>query len=159
MAERGSGADAAGRTRGMSAALYAYDARPPAAIAMRIASLDHLVLTVADVDATIAFYVRVLGMETVTFGAGRKALAFGSQKINLHAAGREFAPHAAAPTRGSADLCFLTSTPLENVIRELQNHGVAIEAGPVDRTGAQGPILSVYFRDPDGNLLEVSNQL
>ena len=157
MAERGSGADAAGRTRGMSAALYAYDARPPAAIAMRIASLDHLVLTVADVDATIAFYVRVLGMETVTFGAGRKALAFGSQKINLHAAGRELVPHAAAPTRGSADVCFLTDVPLDDVIAHLRACGVAIEEGPVMRTGATGPIRSVYLRDPDGNLIEVSN--
>ena len=147
----------AGATRGMSAALYAYASRPPAVPAMRLASLDHLGLTVADVDATIAFYVRTLGMQQVTFGAGRKALAFGNQKINLHAAGREFAPHAAAPTRGSADLCFLTDVPLDRVIEHLGACGVAIEEGPVMRTGATGPIRSVYLRDPDGNLIEVSN--
>jgi catechol 2,3-dioxygenase-like lactoylglutathione lyase family enzyme len=150
---------AAGATRGMSAALYAYAARPPAISAMRLATLDHLVLTVADVDATAAFYVRVLGMDAVTFGAGRRALAFGAQKINLHAAGREFEPHAAAPTRGSADLCFLTDVPLDEVIAHLRACGVAIEEGPVMRTGATGPIRSVYLRDPDGNLIEVSNRV
>lgn len=126
---------------------------------MILDALDHLVLTVRDLQATIAFYTQVLGMSHEVFGSGRHALRFGRQKINLHPAGAPIQPHAAAPSPGTADLCFLTSTPLENVIRELQNHGVAIEAGPVDRTGAQGPILSVYFRDPDGNLLEVSNQL
>lgn len=150
---------AAGATRGMSAALYAYAARPPAISAMRLATLDHLVLTVADVDATVAFYVRVLGMDEVTFGAGRRALAFGAQKINLHAAGREFEPHAAAPTRGSADLCFLTDVPLDEVIAHLRACGVAIEEGPVMRTGATGPIRSVYLLDPDGNLIEVSNRV
>ncbi len=126
---------------------------------MRIDSLDHLVLTVADVAATCAFYQRVLGMEVVTFGAGRKALAFGAQKINLHQAGREFEPKAQRPTPGSADLCFLTSLPLPQVQAHLAACGVTVTEGPVQRTGAQGPILSVYFRDPDQNLIEVSNRL
>ncbi len=126
---------------------------------MRIDSLDHLVLTVADVAASCAFYQQVLGMEVVTFGAGRKALAFGTQKINLHQSGREFEPKAQRPTPGSADLCFLTSVPLAQVQAHLAACGVAVREGPVQRTGAQGPILSVYFRDPDLNLIEVSNRL
>ncbi len=126
---------------------------------MHIDSLDHLVLTVADIEASCAFYQRVLGMEVVTFGAGRKALAFGAQKINLHQAGHEFEPKAQRPTPGSADLCFLTTVPLPQVQAHLATCGVAISEGPVQRTGAQGPILSVYFRDPDLNLVEVSNQL
>jgi catechol 2,3-dioxygenase-like lactoylglutathione lyase family enzyme len=126
---------------------------------VQIDSLDHLVLTVRDVEATCAFYRRVLGMEVTTFGAGRKALAFGRQKINLHEAGREFEPKAGKPTPGSADLCFLTSVPLTEVQRHLEACGVTMSEGPVQRTGAQGPILSVYFRDPDLNLIEVSNPL
>jgi catechol 2,3-dioxygenase-like lactoylglutathione lyase family enzyme len=124
---------------------------------MRIDRLDHLVLTVRDVDATCAFYVRVLGMQLVTFGEARKALAFGRQKINLHQAGREFEPKAALPTPGSADLCLITDVPLDEVIAHLTACGVAVVEGPVMRTGATGPIRSVYFRDPDGNLIEVSN--
>jgi len=124
---------------------------------MKIDRLDHLVLTVRDVDASIAFYVDVLGMEAVTFGAGRRALAFGQQKINLHPAAAPLKPHAATPTPGAADLCLISGTPLAEVIAHLQRVGVAIEAGPVPRTGATGPIQSVYFRDPDGNLIEVSN--
>lgn len=124
---------------------------------MKIDRLDHLVLTVADIEASIAFYVKVLGMEAVTFGAGRRALAFGRQKINLHPATAPLKPHAALPTPGSADLCLITTTPLAEVVAHLQRAAVAIEAGPVPRTGATGPILSVYFRDPDGNLIEVSN--
>ena len=119
--------------------------------------LDHLVLTVADVSATAAFYQRVLGMHPITFGDGRRALAFGNQKINLHEAGRELRPFAARPTPGSADLCFTTSTPLSEVVTTLTNLGVPVEEGPVPRTGATGPIVSVYLRDPDGNLIELSN--
>ncbi|MBI3531119.1 MAG: VOC family protein [Burkholderiales bacterium] len=126
---------------------------------MKIDSLDHLVLTVADIEATCTFYQRVLGMAVVTFGAGRKALAFGVQKINLHQAGREFEPKAERPMPGSADLCFLTSVPLAEVQQHLTACGVTVTEGPVQRTGAQGPILSVYFRDPDLNLIEVSNPL
>lgn len=123
---------------------------------MRIDRLDHLVLTVADIDATVDFYTRLLGMKAVTFGAGRTALAFGQSKINLHQAGREFEPKAHRPTPGSADLCLITTDSLDRVIEELVRHDVPIEEGPVDRTGATGPIRSVYFRDPDRNLIEVS---
>jgi catechol 2,3-dioxygenase-like lactoylglutathione lyase family enzyme len=121
-----------------------------------IAALDHLVLTVADIDATCAFYSRVLGMQVETFGAGRTALRFGNQKINLHLAGREFEPKAATPTPGSADLCFLTETPLDRVIEHLRSCDIPIIEGPIRRTGATGPILSVYLRDPDQNLIEIS---
>lgn len=124
---------------------------------MRIDSLDHLVLTVADIDRSAAFYTGVLGMQRVVFGSGRVALAFGRQKINLHQHGRGFEPKAARPTPGSADLCFLTATPLETVIARLREAGVAIIEGPVARTGATSPILSVYVRDPDDNLIEISN--
>ncbi|MEL7170741.1 MAG: VOC family protein [Bacteroidota bacterium] len=124
-----------------------------------IDSLDHLVLTVRDLDATIAFYTEALGMEVVTFGEGRKALHFGSQKINLHRAGHEFEPKADAPTPGSADLCFLTGVPVEEVAERLIRLGIAVIEGPVDRTGATGPIRSVYVRDPDGNLVEIANRV
>jgi catechol 2,3-dioxygenase-like lactoylglutathione lyase family enzyme len=121
--------------------------------------LDHLVLTVADIDATVEFYTRVLGMRAMTFGPGRTALTFGHSKINLHRAGHEFEPKALRPTPGSADLCLIAADPLERVIEELAAHGVPVEEGPVERTGAAGPILSVYFRDPDQNLIEVSNYI
>lgn len=126
---------------------------------MRIDRLDHLVLTVADIDATMEFYTGVLGMRAVTFGAGRMALAFGHSKINLHRAGQEFEPKAHRPTPGSADLCLIAAGPLDQVIQDLTARGVPIEEGPVERTGATGPILSVYFRDPDQNLIEVSTYL
>ena len=123
---------------------------------MNIDRLDHLVLTVADIAATCEFYARALGMRIVTFGSGRKALAFGQQKINLHQRGNEFEPKASRPTPGSADLCFIASTPLADVEAHLRKCGVAIIEGPVARTGATGAIVSLYFRDPDGNLIEVS---
>ncbi|RKT28170.1 catechol 2,3-dioxygenase-like lactoylglutathione lyase family enzyme [Roseovarius halotolerans] len=118
--------------------------------------IDHLVLTVADIDATCAFYSRLLGFEVVTFAQGRKALRFGRQKINLHAAGHEFEPKAAAPTPGSADLCLITELPIEDVAARLSAAAVLIEQGPVARTGALGPITSLYIRDPDGNLIEIA---
>jgi len=121
-----------------------------------IAALDHLVLTVADIDATVAFYCDGLGMELVRFGAGRLALGFGSQKINLHPAGHEFEPKAARPTPGSGDLCFLLTGTLEAAQARLAGAGIAVEKGPVARTGATGPIRSLYIRDPDGNLIEIS---
>ncbi len=124
---------------------------------MQIDHLDHLVLTVADLDATVDFYTRVLGMQAVSFGEGRQALSFGNQKINLHQAGREFEPKAERPTPGSADLCFIVATSLEQVIAHLQAQQVAIVEGPVQRTGATGPIRSLYLRDPDSNLIELSN--
>jgi catechol 2,3-dioxygenase-like lactoylglutathione lyase family enzyme len=125
---------------------------------VRLDSLDHLVLTVRDIEAAIGFYASVLGMRVLTFGNGRKALAFGAQKINLHLAGREFEPKAAVPTPGSADLCFLTEEPLESVVEQLRSSGVPVIEGPVLRTGATGPIRSVYVRDPDGNLIEIANR-
>ncbi len=126
---------------------------------MKIDHLDHLVLTVKSIPATCEFYARVLGMEVVTFGDNRRALAFGTQKINLHEAGKEWEPKAHRPTPGSADLCFITPTPLADVVEHVRQCGVEIVEGPVKRTGAAGPILSVYFRDPDLNLIEVSNYL
>jgi catechol 2,3-dioxygenase-like lactoylglutathione lyase family enzyme len=123
---------------------------------VQIERLDHLVLTVADVDRTIDFYTGVLGMTAETFGEGRRALRFGRQKINLHLAGHEFEPKAARPTPGSADLCFVSATPLEDVRAELAALGVEVVEGPVTRTGALGPITSVYLRDPDQNLIEIS---
>ncbi len=126
---------------------------------MRLDRLDHLVLTVRDIQATCDFYSRVLGMSVVTFGGNRKALQFGNQKINLHETGKEFEPKAAAPTPGSADLCFITSVPLDAVIAHLHAERVYIIEGPVRRTGALGPIDSVYVRDPDGNLIEVANEV
>lgn len=121
--------------------------------------LDHLVLTVASIERTAEFYARVLGMEPVRFGERRTALRFGRQKINLHQKGREFEPKADAPTPGSADLCFIATTPVDRILEHLRHCEVAVEEGPVRRTGAEQPILSVYFRDPDGNLIEVSNDL
>jgi catechol 2,3-dioxygenase-like lactoylglutathione lyase family enzyme len=124
---------------------------------MKVDRLDHLVLTVADIETTIRFYGSALGMETVTFAGGRKALAFGNTKINLHQLGKEFEPKAARPTPGSADLCFITMMPIAEVAAHFKTLSIAIEEGPVARTGALGPINSVYFRDPDRNLVEVSN--
>jgi catechol 2,3-dioxygenase-like lactoylglutathione lyase family enzyme len=123
-----------------------------------IQALDHLVLTVADLEETVAFYER-LGMRKEVFGDGRIALRFGTQKLNLHPAGAEIAPHARRPTLGSADVCFLVEGPLEDVIDELTAVGIPVELGPVERTGAQGPIRSLYLRDPDGNLVELSRPL
>lgn len=124
---------------------------------MIIDRIDHLVLTVHDLDRTIDFYRRVLGMEPVTFAGGRRGLAFGRQKLNLHQAGREFEPKALAPAPGAVDICFISQTPLAEVIAKLEAEGVRVIEGPIDKTGALGPMKSVYFRDPDGNLIEVSN--
>jgi len=121
--------------------------------------LDHLVLTVRDIEATCHFYSDILGMEVTTFAGDRKALRFGSQKINLHLAGHGFEPQAMTPTPGSADLCFISKQPVDDLIAHLNKQGIEIEAGPLRRTGATQPILSVYIRDPDGNLLEISNTL
>jgi len=121
--------------------------------------IDHLVFTVADVEVTCTFYQQVLGMRVETFGAGRKALCFGVQKINLHKYGREFEPKAAAPAPGCQDICLISNKPLDGILQHLTACGVVIEEGPIQRTGATGPINSVYFRDPDGNLIEVSNYL
>jgi catechol 2,3-dioxygenase-like lactoylglutathione lyase family enzyme len=122
---------------------------------MRAAAIDHLVLTVADAEATVAFYER-LGMRGETFGDGRLALRFGDQKLNLHVAGAELEPHALRPTPGSADLCLLVEDELDDVARELAAAGIEVELGPVERAGAAGTIRSLYVRDPDGNLVELS---
>ncbi|WP_348682823.1 VOC family protein [Acidovorax soli] len=118
--------------------------------------LDHLVLTTAHEADCVHFYCTVLGMALQTFGEGRMAFVFNGQKINLHIQGREFEPNALHPMPGALDLCFIASVPLAQVQQRLAEHGVAIECGPVQRTGARGPIVSVYVRDPDRNLIEIS---
>ena len=129
-------------------------------IQCRVRELDHLVLTVASIPESVRFYTQVLGMRGVQFtatdGSRRWALQFGQSKINLHQRGREFDPKAAHPQPGSADLCFLTDAPVRDWVEHLTTHQVEIEDGPVARSGARGPILSLYLRDPDGNLIEVS---
>jgi len=121
--------------------------------------LDHLVLTTCDVEACTDFYTRVLGMQLETFGAGRLALRYGNQKINIHVRGQEFEPKAHLPVPGALDLCFIASVDLEQVIAHLQHAQWPILQGPIQRTGATGPILSVYVRDPDLNLIEISQPL
>ena len=125
---------------------------------MKIDSLDHVVLTCADMEATIGFYSKVMGMEAVSFGEGRKALRFGTMKINLHQQGKEYELDAQHAIPGSADLCFITSVPIQEVIEHLTDCDVAIIRGPVPQSGATAPLQSVYFRDPDQNLIEVSNR-
>jgi len=128
-----------------------------------LSGLDHLVLTVADIEASIAFYEGALGMRAEAFhpadGTRRWALRFGRQKINLHPAGAEFEPKAARALPGTADLCFLSDVPLEDWMVHLAACGVRVEEGPVPRSGAMGPIRSIYLRDPDGNLIEISNRV
>ena len=126
---------------------------------MRIDRLDHLVLTVESIEATVEFYTRVLGMEVMTFGPGRTALTFGASKINLHEAGKEFEPKALRPTPGSADVCLIVDNSIADALVELATAGVPVEEGPVERTGATGPIVSCYLRDPDQNLVELSNYI
>ena len=123
---------------------------------MKIDRVDHFVLTVASIEATCEFYSKVLCMEVVEFAGGRQALAFGVQKINLHQKGKEFEPKALTPTAGSGDFCLIASVPIENVVAHLEASDVQIEEGIVPRTGATGPIKSVYLRDPDQNLVEIS---
>ncbi|MBP2615350.1 VOC family protein [Chryseobacterium jejuense] len=124
---------------------------------MKIKNIDHIVLTVSDINKTIEFYTEIMGFEVVTFGDNRKALTFGNQKINLHQKGHEIEPKAEHPTSGSADLCFIAQTDIHEVMDELKQKNIEIIEGIVDRTGAVGKIRSVYFRDPDQNLIEVSN--
>lgn len=126
---------------------------------MKIDRIDHIVLTVRSIERTCAFYASAFGMEVVSFGEGRKALAFGAQKLNLHEAGKEFEPKAAVPMPGSIDLCLITDTPITAVQQHLATVGVPVVDGPVRRTGATGPILSLYVRDPDDNLIEISTYL
>ncbi|OCY49895.1 VOC family protein [Acinetobacter pittii] len=126
---------------------------------MKISHLDHLVLTVSNIETTCHFYQTVLGFEVITFKGNRKALKFGNQKVNLHQQGNEFEPKALQPTPGSADLCFISDTPISEVVAHLNQLNIQIEEGPIERTGAMHPILSVYIRDPDQNLIEISNIL
>jgi catechol 2,3-dioxygenase-like lactoylglutathione lyase family enzyme len=124
---------------------------------MNIDRIDHVVLTVKDIQQTCDFYENVLGFEVVVFKQGRTALHFGEQKLNLHQRGNEFEPKAAAPTPGSVDLCFIAETPIETVRCELEAKGVSVEVGPVEQIAAVGKLLSVYLRDPDHNLIEIAN--
>lgn len=124
---------------------------------MKISKLDHFVLTVKDIQITCDFYEKVLGMTVIPFGEGRKALQFGNQKINVHQYGMEFEPKASLPTPGSADVCFITESSIQEVVEHLTKNHISILEGPVHRNGALGKIYSVYFRDPDQNLIEVSN--
>lgn len=126
---------------------------------MSFVGIDHIVLTVKSLKTTIDFYCSILGMTEVTFGNGRKAILCGSQKINLHEAGNEFEPKAFCPLPGAADICLITSTPLEEMQVKLDQHKIVIIEGPVERTGARGKIYSIYVRDPDQNLIEISNYL
>ena len=126
---------------------------------MKISKLDHFVLTVRDIEKTVSFYTSVMGMKKEVFGQGRVALKYGDQKINLHEFGNEFEPKAGNPMPGSADLCFITKTPLDEAISHVKSFGVEIIEGPVERTGVRGSILSFYFRDPDNNLMEVANEV
>jgi len=124
-----------------------------------VRALDHFVLTCADVEATVDFYVRALGMVAETFGAGRRALRFGDQKINLHQKGKEFEPKARIATAGSGDFCLLSEVPVTEIAAHLAAEGIEVFEGPVPRTGATGRLSSIYFRDPDGNLVEVANRV
>lgn len=124
-----------------------------------VASIDHVVLTVRDVEATVSFYERVLGMHGVEFAGGRRALAFGAQKLNLHELGSEHTPNARSAGTGTVDLCLLTTTSLAEVLDHLDAEGVEVEQGPSTADGAKGPLQSIWLRDPDGNLIELSNPL
>lgn len=126
---------------------------------MSFVGIDHIVLTVKSIEKSIAFYCAVLGMTEVTFGKGRKAILCGAQKINLHEVGKEFEPKARHPLPGSADICVITNTPLSEMMKRLSQHKIELVEGPVERTGARGKILSIYLRDPDQNLIEISNSL
>ncbi len=126
---------------------------------MKISRIDHIVMTVNSIDVTCEFYSRTLGMDVITFGNGRKALSFGVQKLNLHEVGKEFEPKAHKPTPGSIDLCLITEIPIDKVLDHLASVNVAVLEGPIKRTGTTGAIISLYFRDPDQNLIEVSNYL
>jgi len=126
---------------------------------VKIKQLDHLVLTVQNIQTSIDFYTQVLGMQALSFSDNRKALKFGQQKINLHPAGYEYLPHANKPCPGSADLCFIIDDSVEKILKELAEKNINIESGPIERTGATHRLISIYIRDPDKNLIELSNKL
>ncbi len=124
-----------------------------------VSHIDHLVLTVKNIPASVEFYVQVLGMQRIQFGEGRTALKFGQQKINLHKAGNEFEPKAKNATPGSADLCLITQTELSQAMAHVQSCQIEVIEGPVERSGANGKLLSFYIRDPDQNLIEIANRI
>lgn len=124
---------------------------------MGFIGIDHVVLTVKSIDKSLHFYCTVLGMTEITFGQGRKAILCGMQKINLHEVGNEFEPKALNPLPGSMDICFVTDKPLKEIMKELNAHKIAIIEGPIEKIGANGKMLSIYIRDPDQNLVEISN--
>jgi catechol 2,3-dioxygenase-like lactoylglutathione lyase family enzyme len=124
---------------------------------VKVTTLDHLVLTVQDLESTVDFYTRVLGMTVSVFGEGRLALKFGTQKINLHELGKELQPNARRAQAGSADLCFLSDEPLDSWVDHFEEEGVDVVGGPIRQTGALGPMDSIYCRDPDGNLVEIAS--
>lgn len=126
---------------------------------MKVSHLDHLVLTVSDLQVSIDFYCGVLGMELIEFSQGRKALKFGAQKINLHLYQHEYTPHADLPTPGSADLCFIIEDKITHIQKQLSEKDINIIEGPVNRSGANGHLISIYLRDPDNNLIELANEL
>ncbi|MBE9065861.1 VOC family protein [Leptolyngbya cf. ectocarpi LEGE 11479] len=126
---------------------------------MKINKIDHIVMTVNSIDVTCEFYLRALGMDIITFGESRTALSFGAQRFNLHEIDKEYEPKAHMPTPGSIDLCLITETPIDEVVSHLASVNVEVLEGPIKRTGATGPIISLYFRDPDQNLIEISNYL
>lgn len=132
---------------------------PEDKMSIKIRQIDHIVLTVKDIDATCQFYKDILGMEVIHFGEGRKALHFGNQKLNLHELGKEPKPNATNATSGTIDICLLSDTPLKGILRFLEENNIPIEEGPIIRTGATTPINSIYIRDPDNNLIEISNNL
>ena len=126
-------------------------------MSIKISHIDHIVLTVKDIDVTCQFYQDIFGMKVIHFAEGRKALHFGKQKFNLHELGKEAKPNAYNATSGTIDLCLLSDTPLKGILRILEEQNISIEDGPVIRTGATAPINSIYIRDPDNNLIEISN--
>ncbi len=126
---------------------------------INITQLDHLVLTVKSIEITCKFYENILGMDVIEFGDNRKALKFGNQKLNLHEVGKEFEPKANKPTSGAIDLCLISDTSIEIILSHLNHHNICIEEGPTERTGATGIINSIYIRDPDKNLIEISNYI
>ena len=126
---------------------------------IHISHIDHLVLTIRDIEVTCQFYTEVLGMKVISFADNRKALVFGNQKFNLHEVGKEYEPKAQNPASGTIDLCLISDTPLKVILNKLEMLNIPVEEGPIIRTGATNPINSVYIRDPDNNLIEISNIL
>ncbi len=126
-------------------------------MSIKISHIDHLVLTVKDIKASCDFYQNILGMKVISFAGNRKALQFGKQKFNLHEAGKEFEPKAKNPVPGAIDICLISDTPLKLILKKLEMLNIPVDDGPIIRTGARAPLNSIYIRDPDNNLIEISN--